>query len=55
MNVKNDSLFLGQRFILKGEPIEYIDDEKRFKMEEDDKDKYFYCLNYGNKIYEEDV
>lgn len=24
-------------------------------MEEDDKDKYFYCLNYGNKIYEEDV
>ncbi len=24
-------------------------------MEEDDKGEYFYCLNCGKKIYEEDV
>lgn len=37
--------------------MEYMDDNdtNRIKMESDDKGNYFYCLNCGKRVYEEDV
>lgn len=37
--------------------MEYIDDNdtNRIKLESDDKGNYFYCLNCGKRVYEDDV
>lgn len=35
--------------------MEYLDDDIYIKMESGDNGRYFYCLNCGKKVYEDEV